>query len=160
MFTLGAFELSERIGKGGQAEVWAGVHRDQHTPVAVKVITRADQPGAALHEAIRNAATVLAYPSLYEGFGMPVIEAQACGTPVLTANTSSLPEAAGEAALMADPYDVGALAEGPNRLLTEKPLQHDLRQRGLTHASQFTWPRTARETAGVYLRALTEGKET
>ena len=101
-----------------------------------------------------NAATVVAYPSLYEGFGLPVLEAQACGTPVLTSNVSSLPEAAGDAALMVDPYDVEALATELNRLLTDASLRHELRERGLVHARQFSWPRTAQETARVYRRAL------
>jgi len=104
-----------------------------------------------------NAATVLAYPSVYEGFGLPVLEAQACGTPVLTSNGSSLPEAAGDAALMIDPYDVEALAAGLSRLLADEPLRHSLRERGLAHARKFTWPRTAQQTARVYRRALAEG---
>ena len=101
-----------------------------------------------------NAATALAYPSVYEGFGLPVLEAQACGTPVLTSNVSSLPEAAGGAGLMVNPYDTDALAAGLHRLLTDKPLQCELREQGLVHARQFSWPRAARETAGVYRRAL------
>ncbi len=107
-----------------------------------------------------NAATILAYPSLYEGFGMPVLEAQACGTPVLTSNVSSLPEAAGDAASMVDPYDVEALAAELDRLLTDKLLRHELRKRGIAHASQFTWPLMAQETADVYQRALAEGGRT
>lgn len=103
-----------------------------------------------------NAATALAYPSIYEGFGLPVLEAQACGTPVLTSNVSSLPEAAGEAALMVDPYDVEALAAGLHRLLVDEPLRHELRERGLVHAGQFSWPRAAQETVRVYRRALSE----
>ncbi len=107
-----------------------------------------------------NATTILAYPSVYEGFGLPVLEAQACGTPVLTSNVSSLPEAAGDAALMVDPYDVEALAAGLSRLLTDELLRHELRERGLTHAKEFTWSHTAQETARVYRRALAEGGET
>lgn len=105
-----------------------------------------------------NAATVLAYPSVYEGFGLPVLEAQACGTPVLTSNVSSLPEAAGDAAVMVDPYDVEALAGGLDRLLADAALRHQLRERGLAHARQFSWPRAAQETARVYRRALAEGE--
>jgi len=101
-----------------------------------------------------NSATVLAYPSVYEGFGLPVLEAQACGTPVLTSNVSSLPEAAGDAALMVDPYDVEALAAGLKRLLTDESLRHELRKRGLAHAREFVWSHTAQETARVYRRAL------
>jgi glycosyltransferase involved in cell wall biosynthesis len=108
-----------------------------------------------------NAAVALVYPSLYEGFGFPVIEAQACGTPVLTSNVSSLPEAAGDAAVMVDPYDVEALAAGLHRLLTDGALRQELRGRGLAHAQQFSWPRTAQGTARVYWRAMIkpEGSE-
>ncbi len=97
-----------------------------------------------------NAATAFAYPSLYEGFGMPVTEAQACGTPVLTSSTTSLPEAAGEAALLVDPQDTEAIAAGLEQLLNDKGLRKSLRERGLAHARTFTWSRTARETVQVY----------
>jgi len=120
-------------------------------------------PGYAMNDELPlwyNAASILAYPSLYEGFGLPVLEAQACGTPVLTSNVSSLPEAAGDAALTIDAYDVEALATELERLLTDEPLRHELRERGLTHARQFTWPHTAQETARVYHRALAEGGRT
>jgi glycosyltransferase involved in cell wall biosynthesis len=100
-----------------------------------------------------NAATVFAYPSLYEGFGMPVTEAQACGTPVLTSNTSSLPEAAGEAAVLVDPRDVEAIAAGLKRLLDDDALRKQLGEQGLTHARTFNWARTARETTQVYRQA-------
>ena len=107
-----------------------------------------------------NAATIFCYPSVYEGFGFPVLEAQACGTPVLTSNISSLPEAAGDGALLVDPYDVDALAAGLHRLLHDESLRHQLQEDGLAHAGRFSWPDTARETARVYRRALTEGGET
>jgi glycosyltransferase involved in cell wall biosynthesis len=108
-----------------------------------------------------NAATALAYPSLYEGFGMPVTEAQACGTPVLTSDDSSLPEAAGEAALLVDPHKVEEIAAGLRRILVEEALREDLKKRGLVHAREFSWSRTALQTIQVYRRALagdTEGK--
>ncbi len=103
-----------------------------------------------------NAATVFAYPSLYEGFGMPVVEAQACGTPVLTSDRSALPEAAGDGALLVDPEDVEAIAEGLRQLLTNEPLRAELRQRGLDHAARLTWEKTAAETVATYRQALAE----
>ena len=106
-----------------------------------------------------NAATVFVYPSMYEGFGLPVLESQASGTPVLTSNTSSLPEAAGDGALMVDPYDVDALAEGLNQLLVDELLRRQLRERGLAHARRFCWSHTAQETASVYRRAMVEGEQ-
>jgi len=102
-----------------------------------------------------NAAEAFAYPSLYEGFGLPVIEAQACGTPVLTSNLPPLTEAAGDAALEVDAYNVNDIATELERLLGDEALQHDLQERGLAHAGQFAWSRTARETLEVYRRAVT-----
>lgn len=101
-----------------------------------------------------NAASAFAYPSLYEGFGMPVTEAQACGTPVLTSTSSSLPEAAGEAALLVDPEDVGDIASGLARIIDDDTLREALTERGLAHARTFDWSRTARQTVQVYRRAL------
>jgi glycosyltransferase involved in cell wall biosynthesis len=105
-----------------------------------------------------NAATVFAYPSLYEGFGLPVLEAQACGTPVLTADSSALPEAAGDGALLVDPYRVEAIAEGLRRLLDDEGLREQMRQRGLAHAARFNWQHAAAETVAVYHQALSEDR--
>jgi glycosyltransferase involved in cell wall biosynthesis len=99
-------------------------------------------PAASLPALYRH-AEALAYPSLYEGFGLPPLEAMACGTPVLTANTTSLPEAVGEAAVTVDPADVGALADGLARVLFDQPLRQRLTAMGLAHVTQFRWERTA-----------------
>lgn len=104
-----------------------------------------------------NAATVFAYPSLYEGFGMPILEAQACGTAVMTSTAPPLPETAGNAALLTNPHDVEDLAANLDRLLTDKSLRSELEAQGLAHARQFTWMRTAQQTAHVYRRALEKG---
>ncbi len=101
-----------------------------------------------------NAASAFTYPSLYEGFGMPVTEAQACGTPVLTSKTSSLPEAAGDGALLVDPRDVDALSDGLTRILDDASLRETLSRQGLAHARTFDWSRTASHTVQVYRRAL------
>jgi len=100
-----------------------------------------------------NAATIFAYPSVYEGFGMPVTEAQACGTPVVTSITSSLPEAAGEAAILVDPYDVEAIAAGMKQIIDDNDLRRQLGEQGVKHTERFTWSQTARDTANVYQRA-------
>ena len=107
-----------------------------------------------------NAATVFAYPSLYEGFGLPVLEAQACGTAVLTSNSSSLPESAGDAAMMVDPRSVEEMARALAVLLSDSSLRQDLRTRGLAHARRFDWRRTAEQTASVYSRAVADGSFT
>jgi glycosyltransferase involved in cell wall biosynthesis len=100
--------------------------------------------------AIYSLATVFAYPSLWEGFGLPVLEAMACGTPVLTSNVSSLPEVAGDAAVLVSPTDVDAIAGGLGRLLESRALRADLADRGVRRAAEFSWERCARETLAVY----------
>jgi glycosyltransferase involved in cell wall biosynthesis len=101
-----------------------------------------------------RAATVFAFPSLYEGFGLPVLEAMASGTPVVCSHATSLPEVAGDAALLVDPVRPDALADALRAALTDEPLRATLRDRGTTRAAQFTWERTARETLAVYAQVL------
>lgn len=103
-----------------------------------------------------NAAELLVFPSLYEGFGLPVVEAMACGTPVIAANSSSIPEAVGEAGLLFSPNDEQSLAKQMTAVLNNPDLQDKLRQQGLHHAQAFSWKRAGRETAVVYRRALLE----
>lgn len=102
--------------------------------------------------ALYNAAEVLAMPSLYEGFGLPVLEALACGTPVVTSDVSSLPEVAGDAALLVSPDDVEGLSQALGRLLTDDALRTILRERGLTQARRFTWQQAAETVLDVYQR--------
>ena len=101
-------------------------------------------------------ARAFVYPSLYEGFGLPPLEAMACGTPVLTSNVSALPEVIGDAALYVDPEDVSALTEALTRIWSDESLRADLRARGLRRARDFSWDRTARLTVDVYRSVLEE----
>ena len=101
-----------------------------------------------------NAAAVLALPSLYEGFGMPIIEAMACGTPVVAADCSSMPEAIGEAGLLFEPEVVEELVERLTAVLQSPELAQELRQKGLKQAQQFSWKQAGEETAASYRRAL------
>jgi glycosyltransferase involved in cell wall biosynthesis len=105
-----------------------------------------------LRELYRRAA-IFAFPSLDEGFGMPVLEAMSYGVPVLTSNRSSLPEVAGDAAVLVDPFSVDSIAEGL-RSLQEESSRHTWTERGLRRAREFTWERAARETAAVYESVL------
>ena len=100
------------------------------------------------------AADVFAYPALHEGFGLPVLEAMACGVPVVTSNTSSLPEIAGDAALLVDPLDERALADAIARVIGDDPLAEDLRRRGRARARHFSWDETARLTVAGYHAAF------
>ncbi|MCS7287390.1 MAG: glycosyltransferase family 1 protein [Anaerolineae bacterium] len=104
--------------------------------------------------ALYSAADLFVFPSLYEGFGLPVLEAMACGVPVICSNTSSLPEVAGDAALLVDPTDVQALAKAIERALTDETLRAMLRAKGLERARMFTWEKTAQKTLEVYRRVL------
>ncbi len=100
--------------------------------------------------ALYKNATCLAFPSLYEGFGLPVLEAMAAGIPVLTSNVSSLPEVAGDAAITVDPYDLEAITDGLKRLILDTELRNMLIQKGLARAQEFTWEKSARQLLGIY----------
>jgi glycosyltransferase involved in cell wall biosynthesis len=104
--------------------------------------------------ALYSAAELFIFPSLYEGFGLPPLEAMACGVPAITSNAASLPEVVGDAALTVDPYAVDDLAAAIERALTDEGLRADLRRRGLERAAGFTWPRAATETLAVYEHVL------
>ena len=100
--------------------------------------------------AIYSAAIALVYPSVYEGFGLPVIEAMACGRPVIAANTSSLPEVAGDAGILVDPLDVSGLRDAMMRVLDDPQAARDLGARGLARAAQFSWRRSAEMAVAAY----------
>jgi len=106
--------------------------------------------------ALYSGAALTAFPSLYEGFGLPILESMACGTPVVTANVSSLPEVAGEAALLIDPYDVPGLTDAIRRLVTDDILRSTLIQRGYEQMKHSTWAKAARQLRAVYERVLTD----
>lgn len=97
-----------------------------------------------------SAASVLAMPSFYEGFGLPALEAMSCGTPVVAANRASLPEVVGDAGILVDPENPEEIAEALGRVLTEEPQRAQMRQAGLEQAETFSWERVARETRAVY----------
>lgn len=106
-------------------------------------------PEAVLPD-LYGGARLFVFPSLYEGFGLPVLEALACATPVVASNRGGIPEIAGQAAILVDPYDVDALADAMLRVLQDKQLRDELRLRGPGQAALFSWERTARETRNVY----------
>jgi glycosyltransferase involved in cell wall biosynthesis len=107
--------------------------------------------------ALYAGCVLFAFPSLYEGFGMPVLEAMACGAPVVSSNASSLPEVVGDAALLVDPLDVEGLAVAMTRVAEDAGLREDLRRRGALRVKAFSWEQSARDLLKVY-RDLMQGK--
>lgn len=97
-----------------------------------------------------NTAELFLFPTLYEGFGLPALEAMACGTPVIISNTSSLSEVAGNAALLIDPYNIEEMAESIERVLTDAKLRNSLIKKGFKQVQNFSWKKTAKETLNVY----------
>lgn len=125
-------------------------HRALRLGISHRVVFADGIPEGELPAYYRG-ARVLAFPTLYEGFGLPALEAMACGTPVLTSNTTSLPEVVGDAALQVDPHDVDAIAGGLRRLLGDEALRATLRARGMERAKQFRW-----ETVAARVRQVLE----
>ena len=136
--------------KWGAGPVYEAVERLQLTaPVYFTgFVEEAELP------ALYTGADLFIFPSLYEGFGLPVLEAMACGTPVITSNTSSLPEVAGEAAMLVDPFEVEELTYAMRCVLSDPDLAHELRVQGMEQAARFSWQQTARETVNVYRKVL------
>jgi len=139
--------LVGRPGFGHEAEMAPlgelGIGERVHT---LGFVPDADLP------ALYSAASVFVFPSLYEGFGIPLLEAMACGTPIVASDTSSIPEVVGEAGILVPPTDHEQLAEAIIRVVEDRALSKRLSEAGLERAKQFTWERAARQTLGVYRR--------
>jgi len=116
-------------------------------------VARAGYVADGERRALLSGAEVLAYPSLYEGFGFPVMEGFAANVPVLTSDRSALPEVAGEAAVLVDPHDPVAIAAGLSQLLGDADLRNVLRAAGTARVATFTWERCARGTVEALRRA-------
>lgn len=149
---LGHFgdELPHLVLAGGKGWLYEAIFRRvEHLGLERKIIFTgfvADEDLPLLF----NGAMFFVYPSLYEGFGIPVLEAMACGLPVITSNISSLPEVAGDAGVLVDPMDTEALSAAMITLLEDAEQRVDLRSAGLARAALFSWQRTARETLAAY----------
>jgi glycosyltransferase involved in cell wall biosynthesis len=105
-------------------------------------------------QALYRGAAALVYPSLYEGFGLPVLEAMASGTPVIASRAASMPEVIGDAGILLDPLDVQAWTDAIIKVVNDEHLREGMRHAGRARASTFTWERTARATLAVYQRVV------
>lgn len=157
-----AYARLRSAGVGGHTLVLAGAPGWQHEAISrllvahrlgehVRLLGYVDPEELAL---CYNAADLFVYPSLYEGFGLPVLEAMACGTPVVSSNAASLPEVVGEAGLLVDPLDESQLAEAIGRALNDAGLRARLRQAGLERARRFSWTAMAEQTLDIYQQEL------
>lgn len=134
-------------GKGWLADPLYDAIRDEHMNAHVHFIGFAHDADLP---ALYSGAEMVAFPSLYEGFGFPVLEGMACGTPVITSHVSSLPEVAGDAALLVDPLDIDALTDAMQRVLDDTQLRTDMVQKGYAQAKRFTWDASARHLQQIY----------
>ena len=100
-----------------------------------------------------SACDLFVFPSLFEGFGIPLVEAMRCGTPICAANISSIPEVVGDAAILFDPYDVEDITRAMERGLTDRSTRETLIARGLARAERFTWERTANDVLDICMEA-------
>lgn len=104
--------------------------------------------------ALYTQAGLLAFPSSYEGFGLPILEAMGCGTPVICSKATSIPEVSGDAAVIIDPADIVGFAKAIDRVLTDQPLRRQLREKGLQRVKEFSWDKAIQEHINVYKEAL------
>jgi glycosyltransferase involved in cell wall biosynthesis len=145
------FEDLKLLIIGDEISKWPALRRAVHRLKLHKHVRflgfQSDETLASLY----RLAAVFVFPSLYEGFGLPPLEAMASGTPVVTSNVSSLPEVAGDAAVLVDPYDVAAITAGIKRVLTDPRLRAELVRRGLQRAREFSWERSVARTREIYL---------
>lgn len=143
---------SHKLVLAGQAGWHAEAVLQYANTLGDAVVLAGYVPGAEL-PLLYNAAEMFCYPSLFEGFGLPVLEAMACGTPVITSDVTALPEVAGDAAYLTDPYNVQELARALQHVANDPDRQRDLRTRGLARSKQFSWEHLADQTVAVYERA-------
>ncbi|MGH9348475.1 MAG: glycosyltransferase family 4 protein, partial [Vicinamibacterales bacterium] len=138
---------------GDEISKWPALRRAVHRYKLHKHVRflgfQSDETLASLY----RLAAVFVFPSLYEGFGLPPLEAMASGTPVVTSNVSSLPEVAGDAAVLVDPYDAIDIKEGIRRVLTDPVLRAELRCKGIQRARAFSWERSVARTREIYFEA-------
>jgi glycosyltransferase involved in cell wall biosynthesis len=158
-----AFGRAPRLRETLNLVVVGGMGR--HIEPILEAVRRADLDSAVIFpghvpledlRALYSSCSLFAFPSLYEGFGMPVLEAMACGAPVVSSNATSLPEVVGDAAVLADPYDIQAWADAMTRVLDDFALRDDLRRRAAARVKIYSWEQSARDLLRVYQEVVQE----
>jgi glycosyltransferase involved in cell wall biosynthesis len=158
-----AFQLGSQLGAKAHSVLVVAGHWDNRYPEAKQLVEKTGWQAQVKFigpvaetdlPALYSGATAFVFPSLYEGFGLPVLEAMACGTPVVCSNSSSLPEVAGEAHLSFDPLNIETMAAVIQEVLVSPALREELHRKSLQRAAQFSWRQTAQHTAAVYQQLL------
>jgi len=159
-----ALEAFAQIAPHTDAEFWIGGSADSRYTPQLQAFVDSQSLGDRVKflgyvsdrdlPRLLNQALALVFPSLWEGFGLPVLEAMACGTPVITSDQSALPEVAGDAALLVDPYSVPSIASALEAIVTEPGLREELRGRGIVQAQRFSWQTTGEKTVKVLRQFL------
>ena len=176
-FVLAVGNLEPRKNLGRLVEAFAAVAREPGSTVQLVLVGKSKGEAATLEQLIErnglrdrvvftgfvkeeelvllyNRAALFIYPSLYEGFGLPPLEAMACGCPVIASNVTAMPEVLGDAALLVDPTSAGAMAEAMRAVLRGDAPVPELRARSLRQATRYSWARAAEQTRGVYAEAI------
>jgi glycosyltransferase involved in cell wall biosynthesis len=151
------FDQLKLVLIGDEISKYAALRRAVHSHQLHKYVRFLGYLPEATLAAMYRLAGVFVFPSLYEGFGLPPLEAMASGTPVVTSNVSSLPEVAGGAAILVDPYDPVSIADGIARILGDPALRADLRQKGLARAKEFSWETSVRRVREIYQEVAGRG---
>jgi glycosyltransferase involved in cell wall biosynthesis len=145
-----AFETLKLVIIGDEISKYQGLRRAVHVHKLHKHVRFLGFVPLETLSVLYRLASVFVFPSLYEGFGLPPLEAMYYGTPVVTSNVSSLPEVVGDAAMLVDPYSSESIADGMRRVLTDEHLRASLRERGMARAREFSWERSVRRIREVY----------
>jgi glycosyltransferase involved in cell wall biosynthesis len=156
MIRRGEFEHVKLLIIGDEISKYATLRRTVHRYKLHKHVRFFGFVPDATLAILYRLARVFVFPSLYEGFGLPPLEAMASGTPVITSNVSSLPEVVGDAAMLIDPYEPDAIAGAMRRVLADDRLRDDMRERGLARAREFSWDRSIRRVREIYDEVLAE----
>ena len=149
-FEIADLENIELVIAGGKGWKYEGIFETYKNSPCKKNIQMLDYIAEEDKIALYKGAELFVFPSLYEGFGMPVLEAMASGTPVITSNVSSLPEVAGDAAILVNPYDVKEISKAMKNIIENEELKKKMIRKGLDQVKKFTWEESVKKLEKIY----------